>query len=121
MVVRPWRRPQEKGIDLLIGLDVVEFVLTGRCDVAVIVSLDRDLHEIPQAIQKLKRLIDRPVRLEAAVPVSAAEAHPKRLRHFSSTHQIGPDVFAMIRDDTDYTVPDHWWRLPQFPPSLGSP
>jgi len=48
-------RPQEKGIDLVIGLDVVEFLLTRVCDVAIIVSLDRDLYEIPQAAQNLGR------------------------------------------------------------------
>ena len=58
----PWMRPQEKGIDLVIGLDVVEFLLTRVCEVAIIVSLDRDLYEIPLAIQNLSRLIARPVR-----------------------------------------------------------
>jgi len=72
-------RPQEKGIDLVIGLDVVEFLITGVCDVAIIVSLDRDLYEIPQAIQNLGRLIARPIRLEAAVPVPDGQKQPKIL------------------------------------------
>ena len=28
----PWQRPQEKGIDLAIALDLIEFVLTDCCD-----------------------------------------------------------------------------------------
>ena len=39
----PWQRPQEKGIDMVLALDVVEFILTEICDVAIFVSLDRDL------------------------------------------------------------------------------
>lgn len=51
MELRPWQGPQEKGIDLLIALDTVEFLLRGICDVAIIVSLDRDLYEIPNAVR----------------------------------------------------------------------
>jgi hypothetical protein len=90
-------RPQEKGIDLVIGLDVVEFLLTRACDVAVIVSLDRDLYEIPQSFQNLGRLIARPVRLEAAVPVPDGQKQPKILPRFSYTHQITRQVFAPAR------------------------
>ncbi len=77
VMLTPWMRPQEKGIDLVIGLDVVEFLLTRVCDVAIIVSLDRDLYEIPQAIQNLGRLIARPIRPEAAVPVPDGQKQPK--------------------------------------------
>lgn len=58
----PWRRPQEKGIDVCLALEVVEFALTGKLDVAVVVSLDRDLHEIPQALRNLSRLVGQPIR-----------------------------------------------------------
>jgi uncharacterized LabA/DUF88 family protein len=111
----PWMRPQEKGIDLVIGLDVVEFLLTRVCDVAIIVSLDRDLYEIPQAVQNLGRLIARPVRLEAAVPVPYGQEQPKILPRFSYTHQITRHVFQRIRDDTDYTVTDAEWTAPAAP------
>lgn len=45
MTLTPWQRPQEKGIDLAIALDLIEFALTDCCDVVVVVSLDRDLAE----------------------------------------------------------------------------
>jgi uncharacterized LabA/DUF88 family protein len=109
VLLSPWLRPQEKGIDLAIGLDAVECILTEACDVAIIVSLDRDLYEIPRAIQNLGPVIARPVRLEAAVPVPGGRRQPKILPSFAYTHQITHAVFERIRDDTDYTVDDSTW------------
>jgi uncharacterized LabA/DUF88 family protein len=120
VTLHPWQRPQEKGIDLVMALDVIEFVLGNHCDVAIIVSLDRDLHEIPLAIRNLRGLINRPVRLEAAVPVPGGRRAPKVLPGFDFTHQITPQVFGKIRDDTDYTVPENQWTPPSPPRSLGS-
>jgi len=111
-------RPQEKGIDLVIGLDPVEFLITGVCDVAIIVSLDRDLYEIPQAIQNLGRLIARPIRLEAAVPVPDGQKQPKILPRFSFTHQITRQVFRRVRDDIDYTVANGAWTAPEVPRTI---
>ena len=119
VTMRPWQRPQEKGIDLAIGLDVIEFLLTGACEVAIIVSLDRDLCEIPTAVKNLKSLLKRQVRLEAAVPVEAGLKYPKVLPGFAVTHQITPDVFDLVRDDTDYTVPAEKWTPPILPRTLG--
>jgi hypothetical protein len=109
VTLRPWHRPQEKGIDVTIALDVVEHLLTGRCDVAVIVSFDRDLYEIPQTIQNLGGVIARPVRLEAAVPVRDGGGSFTTLPKFSYTHQITRKVFERVRDNTDYTVSDAVW------------
>jgi hypothetical protein len=86
-------RPREKGIDLVLGLDVVEFLL----------------YEIPQAVRNLGRLIARPVRLEAAVPIPDGQKQPKILPRFSYTHQLTLHVFERIRDDTDYTLTDAEW------------
>lgn len=118
VTLTPWQRPQEKGIDLAIGLDLIEFVLTAACDVAIVVSLDRDLAEIPHALRNLRRIVDRPFRLEAAVPVEGGRRYPKTIYGFHYTHQITPDVFGLIRDDTDYTVPDHLWTPPELPDRL---
>jgi uncharacterized LabA/DUF88 family protein len=114
----PWQRPQEKGIDLVMALDLIESVLLGRCDVPIVVSLDRDLHEIPLALRKLQPLIGRPVRLEAAVPVPPGLRYPKTLSGFQHTHQITSEVFDWVRDDTDYTIPDALWKPPSLPPAL---
>jgi len=117
VTLAPYQRPQEKGIDLVLALDVIEFFLDDIWDVAIIVSLDRDLCEIPTAIGHLRHLVRREIRLEAAVPV-AADAKPKSLSGFSFTHQIRPDVFALVRDDVDYTVPDDQWVAPTLPQNL---
>jgi uncharacterized LabA/DUF88 family protein len=116
--LHPWERPHEKGIDVLIALDVIEFIVMGVCDVAVVVSLDRDLREIPAALRNLSKAIDRPYRLEAAVPVEFDDGQPKRLQGFSYTHQITPSVFDLIRDDTDYTASAAQWVVPTLPANL---
>lgn len=117
VTLTPWQRPHEKGIDLAIALDVIEFLMTGVCDVAIIVSLDRDLAEIPTAAKNLRALIRRSVRLEAAVPALEGLS-PKMLSGFAMTHQITPAVFALIRDDTDYTVSPDQWIAPVLPKDL---
>lgn len=88
VTLTPWERPQEKGIDVTIALDLVEFALTDKFDVAIVVSLDRDLHEIADALRNLRPLIARPIRLEAAVPVRGDRADPKTIKGFRFTHQI---------------------------------
>lgn len=117
-MMRAWRRPQEKGIDLVIGLDVIEFVLTDLCDVAIVVSLDRDLYEIPQAVRNLYKLRGKPYRLEAAVPVSETQKQPKTIPGFAYTHQITRQLFERIRDDTRYSVSDEEWSPPTLPVEL---
>jgi 3',5'-cyclic AMP phosphodiesterase CpdA len=118
VTMEPWQRPQEKGIDLAIGLDVIEFALTDAFDVGIVVSLDRDLAEIPHALRNLRRLLNRSVRLEAAVPVEPGRTDPKTLSGFAFTHQITEDIFGLVRDDTDYTVGDGLWTPPVLPRSL---
>jgi hypothetical protein len=109
----PYERPQEKGIDSAIALDVVELALLGAYDVGVVVSLDRDLHEIPATLHRLRHLLPRPVRLEAAVPVRAGRA--KTVPGFAATRLITPAVFARVRDDTWYADPAPGWRRPEPP------
>lgn len=60
----------------------------------------------------------RPVRLEAAVPVPEGQKQPKTLPMFSYTHQITKAVFDLVRDDTDYTVPEGSWTPPKPPRTL---
>jgi uncharacterized LabA/DUF88 family protein len=116
--LRPWRRPQEKGVDLALGLDVVEFALSGLFDVGIVVSLDRDLAEIPRAIRNLGSHLAKPVRLEAAVPVGGSRRAPVVLSGFHFTHQITQAVFERVRDDTDYTVSPEAWERPTIPTNL---
>ena len=115
VTLEPWQRPQEKGIDLSIGLDLIEFALTDTFDVGIVVSLDRDLAEIPRALRNLRPIVNRAVRLEAAVPIRPGRTDPKTLAGFAFTHQITQEVFDLVRDDTDYTLPDERWTPPVLP------
>ncbi len=118
VTLHPWQRPQEKGVDQCLALDVIEFALTDLLDVAIVVSLDRDLFEIPRALRNLRKFLPHPVRLEAAVPVPDGLSFPKTIRSFSHTHQITREVFELIRDDTDYAVDDLAWSPPTVPKTL---
>lgn len=102
----------------LLALDVVEFILTDMCEVAIVVSLDRDLREIPDALRNLCSLINRPYRLEAAVPVATDSGHPKQLSGFNHPHQITPSLFERFRDDTNYAASPKKWSPPVLPPCL---
>lgn len=118
VTLRPWQRPMEKGIDAAIALEVVEFALLDKFDVGIIVSLDRDLHEIPRTIRNLRNILNRPIRMEAAVPVPDNLANPKKLPGFSYTHQIDSAVFNRVKDVTDYTVDDQVWAPVAWPHTL---
>jgi ketosteroid isomerase-like protein len=56
--------------------------------------------------------------LEAAVPVEPGRTDPKLLSGFARTHQITKDVFELVRDDTEYTVPADLWAAPTLPLDL---
>jgi len=116
--MRPWQRPREKGIDLVLALDVIEFVLGDVCDVAIVVSLDRDLFEIPQALNNLRKHRNGPFRVEAAVPVAGSQKQPKILPGFAYTHQITQQVFELVKDPTHYASDSPTWRPPVIPPDL---
>ncbi len=105
---------------LALALDVVELALTDKLDVAIVVSLDRDLHEIPGALRRLQGLLQHQVRLEAAVPVPDGRWQPKILPGFSFTHQITRAMFERVRDVTDYTAPDELWVPPRPPLPTGA-
>ena len=83
-----------------------------------VVSLDRDLAEIPRALRNLRPLLSRSVRLEAAVPVPPGRTDPRTITGFAYTHQITRDIFGLVRDDTDYTAPDRDWTPPALPRTL---
>ena len=112
-----YQRPREKGIDLAIGLEVIEFALSGLFDVAIIVSYDADLHEIPRALKNMRHHLPKPVRVEAAVPIPPRRKKPLTLPAFDYTHQITSKVFEVVKDDTNYGADD--WTRPVLPCSLG--
>ena len=50
--------------------------------------------------------------------VDGQNLYNKVLPGFSVTHQITPDVFDLVRDDTDYTVSADKWVPPILPRAL---
>lgn len=106
--VEPYQRPREKGIDLALGLDVVDFALAGKCDVAVILSSDTDLVEVARMVHQMTKAKGSRMTVEAAV----FNDRPKKIRmgHYDYTHQLTRADFEEARDSFDYTkeIPEVW-------------
>ena len=62
---------KEKGIDMRMGLDVLELGLADVFDVAVLFCRDQDLSEVIPSIRRLGTMQSRRVRLASAYPTSA--------------------------------------------------
>lgn len=99
VMVTPFERPREKGIDLALGLDVVDLSLRGSIDVAIVVSSDTDLNEVARTVHDMTRSPGR-VSVEAAVVND--RSHPVLLEHYDYTHQIRRNDFEECRDEFDY-------------------
>jgi uncharacterized LabA/DUF88 family protein len=100
--VSPYQRAREKGIDLAIGLDVVDLALHGLMDVAVVVSSDNDLCEAARSTHEQTREQGR-VSVEAAVFNDSRR--PILLKHYDYTHQLRYQDFDAARDSFDYKNP----------------
>jgi uncharacterized LabA/DUF88 family protein len=102
-----YERPMEKGVDLYLALDAIDLALNDKFDVAIVVSLDRDLTELPPMLRRFVRFVGLPdVRIEAAV-VAKGETRPRPwlrvLPNFDYTHQITREIFQRCIDKSDYT------------------
>lgn len=106
--VEPYQRPREKGIDLALGLDVVDFALAGKCDVAVILSSDTDLVEVARMVHQMTKAKGRRMAVEAAV--FNDKAKKIRMGHYDYTHQLTRADFDETRDSFNYTkeIPPIW-------------
>lgn len=99
----PGGRPREKGIDVALAIDLVRLAIEGHYDVGILVSGDTDLKPALEAVWDYRGgLGPRP---ETAA-WSAPGTHCRRLALEGRRlwcHWLGPDVYARVRDDTDYT------------------
>jgi len=100
VTVTPYQRPREKGIDLAIGLDVLDLALEGCMDVAVIVSSDTDLCEAARSTHRVTGNATR-VSVEAAVFTEGRKAI--LLEHYDYTHQLRKSAFDAAQDSFDYS------------------
>jgi uncharacterized LabA/DUF88 family protein len=111
--IAPYERAMEKGVDLFLALDAIDLAMTGKYDVAIIVSLDMDLTELPPMLRRFVRYVGLPdVRVEAAVIKRPSPRRPTRpprrvLPNFDYTHPITEDMFQRAIDLVDYTKPAH--------------
>ncbi len=96
--VNRFQRGREKGIDLALGLDVVDLSLRQLMDVVVIFSFDEDLTEVARMVHSMTRKAGR-VSVEAAI---FNDRGIKRLQHYDYTHQLNRNDFEEAKDEFDY-------------------
>ena len=101
-VVEKHRGAREKGIDVALALDAVASILTGVCDVVIVVSRDRDLMEIAAEVDQ--RCAGKPVRVEVAY-VSERRGDERALDGYDRFHEIDEAVVAAAVDEFDYRRP----------------
>jgi uncharacterized LabA/DUF88 family protein len=65
---------KEKGIDLRMGLDILELAQDGAFDVAVLFCRDQDLRELIPSIRRVARTQNRQISLASAFPKSDARS-----------------------------------------------
>jgi len=98
----PASRPQEKGIDVQLAIDLVTHSISRYFDVAIVVSTDTDLRP---ALEWIARRTNPGPRLELATWRSRTSnrridvASPRR----TWCHWLDHDDYLEVRDDTDYT------------------
>jgi len=105
--LRPLRYPRDypkptcgrKGIDVALAIDALEWTLTGRCDVAVILSHDTDLLPAVEAIARLKgREHVETVSWTSDAFSSRLRTKPDVIHH----HYVSQQVFARIETPVNY-------------------
>ncbi len=100
----PASKPQEKGIDVELAIDLVTHSIARYFDVAIVLSTDRDLRP---ALEWVARQSIQGPRVELAawqsltsnrrIPVDAPVAVP--------CHWLDIEDYRAVRDETDYTRP----------------
>lgn len=100
--VRPYQRAREKGIDLAIGLDVVDLAIAGLMDVAVIVSSDNDLCEAARATHAVT---SGPGRVSVEAALFNESKRRILMAHYDYTRQLRYADFDAAKDSFDYRQP----------------
>lgn len=101
---------QEKGIDVRIALDVLDFVWKEFCDVVLVFSQDQDLTEVADSIRKMAREQHRWIKIACAYPHSPTS---RNTRGINSTDWIKIDraTYDSCLDPRDYRP-----KRPKHPP-----
>ncbi len=93
--------PQEKGIDLRIGLDVVRMARNKQLDVAVIFSQDQDLAEVGKDVREISRSEQRWIKVVSAFP-SGPNASVDRGIDGTDWFRIDQTFYDACLDPRDY-------------------
>ncbi len=94
------RPPQEKGIDLRIGLDALALAYERTYDTLIIFSTDQDFTEIRHHVGRLSQLQGREIRLVSSYPV-APSLRVRGINGFEQ-HPIPRGVYDQCIDRKDY-------------------
>ena len=94
------RPPQEKGIDLRIGLDALQLAYEDAYDTAIIFSTDQDFTEIRHHIARLSEIQGRTIRLVSSYPF-APDFRIRGINGFEQ-HPIPRHVYDQCIDPRDY-------------------
>lgn len=91
--------PREKGIDVLIALDMLRGAIEDRYDVCVLFSGDSDLLPALEAVQDQGKIVE--------VVTWASQGRKQRLRPTNGCfcHFLDAGDYARLHDATDYTLP----------------
>ena len=91
-------RAQEKGVDVMLAVDVVDMARTNAFDTAVVFSADTDLLPALEAAVRIGK------RVETATWRGAGENRgPLRIKQRGLwNHYLDQSHFEAVRDDTDY-------------------
>jgi len=97
------QHPQEKGIDVALAVDLVDFAHRGEYDVAIVFSLDADLLPALERVQDIGLRTGRP-RVEVAA-WDAPSKHSPRLRTSRNTwcHWLHEADYRQVQDLTNYS------------------
>ncbi|MCY4474534.1 MAG: NYN domain-containing protein [Chloroflexi bacterium] len=97
--VRQTSPPQEKGIDLRIGLDALALAFRRACDALAIVSTDQDFTELNRYVREVANEQGRKIRLISAYPVGN-----QKVRGINGMEQlpIARKTYDSCIDPTDY-------------------
>lgn len=101
--------PQEKGIDLRIGLDVVRLARTNQVDVAVIFSQDQDLAEAVNDVKDISRETDRWIKVVSVFPTGPRATTKRGID--------GAEWFGMDQAFYDACLDPYDYRPKKFQPS----
>jgi uncharacterized LabA/DUF88 family protein len=95
---------REKGIDVRIALDVVHFVRTNACDVALVLSQDQDLSELADEVRLIARDQGRWFKIASAFPFSPTTTNRRGINK-TDWVKIERATYDACLDPRDYRPP----------------